>query len=228
MIAEQERAAVKPVLPTELELTAVEDDEAAAQPQVSELPSQELDEPLPWPPAADTENLTAKADTVPRTPKKPAARRLRKAKALERARQERRRLLWWWGGITGGVLLVLTGILVWILSPHKAPEAAPGPISRPPLFVSHSGKQAPRTNTEAFSKAGDKDHVSPSGQQVFRTISEAISKAEDKDHIVALDDVEEQLELTGSAKDLVIEPAPGKSLVCAFPVTWPAEPSSYC
>jgi hypothetical protein len=217
-MAEQERALVKPVLPAELELAATEDEAAPAQPQVSKPPSQEVDDALPGPLlSVDTENLTAKADTVPRTPKKPASRQLRRAKALERARQKRRRLLWWWGGITGGLLLLLLGVLGWTFTPRKTQEVTPVPPSRPPLFVSHSGKHGTPTFGEAFSKAEDKDHINNAGRPPFRTISEAISKAEDKDQIVVLDDVEEQLELTDSKKDLLVEAAPGKTLVWRFP-----------
>jgi hypothetical protein len=161
---------------------------------MSKPPSQELEEPFPSPPlAADTEDLTAKADTVARTPKKSSARRLRKARALEQARQRRQRLLWWCGGITVGALFILLGVLGWSLMPRRTSAVVPAPPSRPELFVSHSGKQG------------------------FRTVSEAISKADDKDRIVVLDDVEEQLELTASKKDLLIEPAPGKTLVWRFP-----------
>jgi serine/threonine protein kinase len=218
LMAEPEKPAVKPLLPAELELAVVEDEEAREQPQASKPPSQEPDDPVPWPaPAADTEKLTAKADTVPHGPKKPAARRLRKARALERARQKRQRLLWWSGGVTGGVLLVIASVLGWALMPRRIADVIPAPISRPPLFVSHSGKPVVPSMSDATNKADDKNHVSQSGRLVFRTISEAIGKAEDKDHIVALDDVEEQLDLTASRKDLVIEPAPGKALVWRFP-----------
>lgn len=218
LIAGQERAAIKPVLPAELQLASADDEEPVAQPQVTEQPGQDVDEPLPWPPvAADTENLTAKADTNPHTPKKPASRRLRKARALERARLKRQRIMWWSGGVTVGLLLVLAGFLVWMAVPRKPLEVVPTPITRPPLFVSHSGKDVSRAISEVMGKGSDKEHTSYPATQPFRTISEAISRANDKDRIVALDDVEEQLELTGSEKELVIEPAPGKTLIWRFP-----------
>jgi serine/threonine protein kinase len=194
VMAEAVRAAAKPVLPAELKLAATEDEEVRTQAQPRPVPSAEEEDASPWtPPAAETENLTAKADTDIHSRKDTAARRLRKARALERAREKRRRMLWWCGGITGSVLLVCTGVLVWALAAHRKTETNPLPVSRPPLFVSHTGKQG------------------------FRTISEAIRTAQDEDHIVALDDVEEQLELTDSKKELVIEPAPGKTVVWRFP-----------
>src|SRR5207249_5541614 len=136
---------------------------------------------LPWTkPAAETENLSAQVDTDPHTPKK-VARRPRRHKAVKR----KPRHLWWVLGSLGSVaFLGLVGVLVWKLAP-KAHKETTQPVAQARLFVSN--------------RPGDENTV--------RTIGDAVRKAKRKDHIVVLGDVEEQLELTASTKELTIEPA---------------------
>jgi serine/threonine protein kinase len=190
--AKEGPAAATSILPPELEL-ADTPDEVAAQPEIYALPSQKEDS-LPVELAADTEDLTAKADTEPPLKKRPVPRKLRRSKASTHARHRRQRRFWWWGGgILSGMLLVSVVIVVWaVLAREKHQDV--GPALPPPLLVSRSAHG-----------------------NAFPTIGEAIRNAKDKDHIVVLEDVEEQLELTGSKKELVVEASPGKSIVWRFP-----------
>jgi hypothetical protein len=97
--------------------------------------------------------------------------------------------------VVGGACFLSIGLLVWAVASgkrHKVDE--PPPASPPQLLVSHSGKA-----------------------NAFRSIGDAIRKAKDRDHILVLDNVEEQLELTDSKKELVIETPPGKAIVWRFP-----------
>jgi serine/threonine protein kinase len=211
VLAQQDKAAPSPVLPDKLEL-GVSDQlelELAGDDHVSfaELPRaprsrEEESEPAPAL-AAETENYAAKADTDPHTPKKAVARRRNAGRPSARARRkqrqqsEQRQYLYWWGGSVGGGCVVLLGVLVLALSSGKRHKVEDAPATAPPpLLVSHSGQE-----------------------NAFRSVGDAIRKAKDKDHILVLDNVEEQLELTDSKKDLVIETPPGKAIVWRFPRT---------
>jgi serine/threonine protein kinase len=191
---EKAKGAAVSIVPAELKLAEPQDSEASAQPAAYALPSQKED-PLPWVSLAmETENPAAKADTDPHTPKKPVSRRQRRSKVSAHTKHKRQQHWWWWGSMGGTAFVVLVGILVWAIVLGKKPKAIDQPATPPPLIVSRSGQE----NT-------------------LRTVSEAIRKAKDKDHILVLDDIEEQLELTGSNKELVLEANPGKSVVWRFP-----------
>jgi serine/threonine protein kinase len=185
------------ILPTELEL-ADSVEEPAPLPEARILPGPKPDSS----PcikfagvAGDTEDLTAKADTE-RPLKKPASSRRRRIKAAAHAKHRQHQPWWLWGSIGGGIAVVFVGTLVAIvLTGEKHKGNAPQVPEPPPALL-----------------------VSPSGQgNAFPSVSDAIRKAKDKDHIIVADDIEEQLELTGSNKELLIEAKPGKAVVWRFP-----------
>lgn len=190
-VAHQVEPAV-PIVPAELELVEPLENEVTVQPAAP--PANVREESVPWVAlAAETEDLTGKANTDPHPPKKSAVRRPRRTKVM--AKRKERQQWWWLGGILGGVLFVsLIGILVWRLSSGRTHKETGELATERQLFVSRSGQE-----------------------NAMRSVSEAIRMAQDKDHIIVLDDIEEQLELTGSKKELVIEAKPGKSIVWRFP-----------
>jgi hypothetical protein len=177
-----------PIVPAELGLAEPLENEVSGQPAPA-LPIEKEDS-VPWIElAADTENHIAKANTDPLPPKKPVVRQPRPRKALAHAKHKGRP--WWWvGGIGGGMLVALIGILVWRVSPGRVHKEAESPTTRPPLLVSRSGQD-----------------------NAFRTLHDALRSAQDGDHIVVAEDIDEQLELLQSKKNLVIEAKPGKPIV---------------
>src|SRR5579871_642343 len=192
--AQKPAAAAEPIVPAEIGLAEPLENDVPVS-QASAPPPIEQEDSVPWVELApETENLTAKANTDPHPPKKPASRRPRRSKAMVHAKPKTQQ--WWWlGGIGGAILLALAGILVWRLSSGRTHKDADALAERPPLFVSHTGSE-----------------------NAFRTVKEALEAAKDKDHIILSDPViTERLELTGSKKEVVIEAKPGRTVVWQFP-----------
>jgi serine/threonine protein kinase len=183
-----------PLLPAEITLSEPLDDPASAPPPAATSPDREEEASPTVDLAPDTEPLVAKADTTPNRPKKSVAHRPSRAKALARIKQQQRRRIWLWGSVATAASFAFLGILVWVVTSAKSHKTVEQPTAPPALFVSHSGHG-----------------------NAFRTVGEALQHANDKDHIVVLDDIEEQLDLAGLKKELIIEGSPGKSIVWRFP-----------
>ena len=188
------------ILPSELTLAdSVEEVSVQAETPVqrkpSVVPEQKPDSLPSIKLAGDTEDLTAKADTEPPLKKPPSTRR-RRTKPAARAKRPQPQQWWLWGSIGGGISVLFAGAVVWaVLAVQRHKENIPEtPAQPPPLLVSHAGQG-----------------------NAFPSLSEAIAQAKDKDRIVVVDDIEEQLELTGSNKELIIEPKSGKAVVWRFP-----------